>query len=212
METRRAPNRRGEGTKLREEILEAARALVEEGGEQSVSLRAVARGIGIAAPSIYAHFADREAIVSALVDEAFEELSEVIVSAMDREIDPVARLRSACAAYVEFAIGRPNRYQLAFAAREANSTPRASATRTFELLVDAVHACIEAGSSLSKDAFGDATAIWVALHGYATQRSARPAFPWPATEATLARIVDGLAVLITAPRSARKPKRRGKSG
>ena len=43
MPTRRTPNRRGEGAKLREDILDAARGLIEERGEQAVTLRAVAR-------------------------------------------------------------------------------------------------------------------------------------------------------------------------
>jgi AcrR family transcriptional regulator len=199
--TRRAPNRRGEGTKLRDEILQAARTLVEEGGEPAVTLRAVARNIGIAAPSIYAHFPDREAILSALVDEAFDELSDVVSSAMEGESKPVPRLRAACAAYLDFATRRPHRYQLAFAPREANAAPRASATRAFELLVGAVQACVESGASSSDDAFGNATAIWVALHGYATMHSSRPAFPWPPTEATLDRIVTALAGLDERPRT-----------
>jgi Tetracyclin repressor-like, C-terminal domain len=85
---------------------------------------------------------------------------------------------------------------------------RASATRSFEILVAAVGACIDARSSRSEDAFGDATAIWVALHGYATQRSSRPAFPWPAPDTMLARIVDGLALLDVQPAAARKRKRK----
>src|SRR5271154_1884030 len=102
MATKRAPNPRGEGVKLREEILDAARALVEEGGEQAVTLRSVARRVGIAAPSIYAHFADPDAILSVLVDEAFDELQGVVSSAMESVDDPIARLRAATAAYLDF--------------------------------------------------------------------------------------------------------------
>ena len=90
---------------------------------------------------------------------------------------------------------RPHRYELAFATRETNTTPRAAATSAFELLVNAVAACVQAGVSASDDPFGDATAIWVALHGYATLHASRPAFPWRPTDATLDRIVDALASL-----------------
>jgi AcrR family transcriptional regulator len=195
MENRRPPNRRGEGSKLRDEILQAARALVDDGGEAAVTLRAVARSIGIAAPSIYAHFPDRDAILDALVDEAFDELSAAVSSAISAETQPVARLRAGCAAYLDVATRHPNSYRLAFADREANALPRAGASRAFEFLVDAVHACIEIGASTSDDAFGNATAIWVALHGYATMHTSRPAFPWPPTQATLELIVTALAGL-----------------
>jgi AcrR family transcriptional regulator len=196
MQSARTRNPRGEGSRLREEILEAARALLEQDGEQHVSLRRIARQIGIAAPSIYAHFPDREAIVSALVDEAFDELSAVVTTAIDdTQDDPIAKLRAACAAYMEFAMERPNRYQLAFASRKSNAIPRESATRAFMLLVNAVKGCVDAGVSTSADPFGDATAIWVAMHGYATLRPSRPAFPWPDSDATLNRIVTALAGL-----------------
>jgi AcrR family transcriptional regulator len=189
----RTRNRRGEGARLREEILQAARALLEEDGERGVSLRRIARDVGIAAPSIYAHFPDRDEIVSALVDEAFDELSEAVTAAIDAHVDPAKRLWAACTAYMEFATLLPNRYDLAFASRDSNATPRASATRAFMLLVDAVSGCIDAGVSTSTDPFGDATAIWVAMHGYATLRPSRPAFPWPDSTATLNRIVSALA-------------------
>jgi AcrR family transcriptional regulator len=196
MQPGRTRNPRGEGSRLREEILEAARELLEQGGEQHVSLRRIARNIGIAAPSIYAHFPDREAVVGALVDEAFDELSAVVATAIDEaQDDPIAELRAACFAYMEFAMERPNRYQLAFASRESNAFPRESATRAFMLLVDAVKGCVDAGTSTSTDPFGDATAIWVAMHGYATLRPSRPAFPWPDSDATLNRIVAALAGL-----------------
>jgi AcrR family transcriptional regulator len=195
MPSGRTRNRRGEGARLREEILDAARTLIEDSGEQAVSLRSVARQVGIAAPSIYAHFPDREAIVSALVDEAFDELSAVVTSATDAASGPVAKLRAACAAYMDFAMRRPNRYQLAFASRESNAIPRDSATRAFALLVNAVAACIEAGMSTSTNPFADATAIWVAMHGYAVLYPSRPAFPWPEIDATLHRIVTALAGL-----------------
>jgi AcrR family transcriptional regulator len=199
MATQRARNPRGEGARLRDEILDAARLITEEHGEQAVTLRSVARSVGIAAPSIYAHFPDRDAILDALVDEAFAELSAVISAARAAQTDPLSSLRAGCAAYVDFAIRRPHQYQLAFGDRERNTSPRASATAAFEGLVNSVQACVEAGASSSTDPFGDAIAIWVALHGYATMHASRPAFPWPATDTTLDRIVDGLAGLSASP-------------
>jgi AcrR family transcriptional regulator len=199
MASGRTRNRRGEGARLRDEILDGARTLIEDSGEQAVSLRSVARQVGIAAPSIYAHFPDREAIVSALVDEAFDELSAAVTSATDAATGSVAKLRAACTAYMEFAMRRPNRYQLAFASRESNAIPRDSATRAFGLLVNAVAACVEADLSTSADPFADATAIWVAMHGYAVLYPSRPAFPWPDSDATLERIVTALGGLREPP-------------
>jgi AcrR family transcriptional regulator len=205
MGIRRSRNPRGQGSRLRHEILAAARVLVEEQGEQAVTLRSVASQVGIAAPSIYAHFPDREAIFDALIDEAFGELTTMVAAAMDCQAEPVKRLRAACAAYLDFAMLRPNRYQLAFAARQTNVTPRPAASIAFELLVNAIRGCVHTGESASIDPFGDATAIWVALHGYATLHASRPAFAWPPTDATLHRIVDALAALQPIPQHQRTP-------
>jgi AcrR family transcriptional regulator len=199
MSTGRTRNPRGQGARLRDEILDATRALIEQSGEQAVSLRSVARHVGIATQSIYAHFPNREAIISALVDEAFDELSATVIAATESIADPDAKLRAACTAYMDFATRRPNRYQLAFAARDSNAIPRDSATRAFGLLVDAVATSVKHGSSTSVDPFADATAIWVAMHGYAVLHASRPAFPWPDPNATLDRIVTALAGLHDPP-------------
>ena len=113
----RTRNRRGEGARLRDDILAAGVALLDEtGDEQAVTLRAVARRVGIAAPSIYVHFADRQAILHAIAVTAFTELTDWITDARDAAdaADPVARLRATCDAYLDFAEQRPQRYQVMF--------------------------------------------------------------------------------------------------
>ncbi len=119
MTTSRERNRRGEGGRLGADILAAATSLLEEtGSEEAVTLRAVARAVGIAAPSIYAHFPDRDAIVDAIVDEAFGELDDAITAAFDTETDPLRRLSAGAAAYLRFAEQRPHRYRLLFGRSE----------------------------------------------------------------------------------------------
>jgi AcrR family transcriptional regulator len=192
----RQRNRRGEGAKLASDILAAANALLEEtGSEDAVTLRAIARHIGIAAPSIYEHFPDRETIVEAVVDTAFVELHHTLQEALSGEPEPFARLRAGCLAYLQFGAERPNRYRVMFARHQHIApNPRPSPrVDPFELLVGALTDCVKAGVSTSNDPVGDATAIWVALHGYATLHPSLPGFPWPATETTLDRILSGLA-------------------
>jgi AcrR family transcriptional regulator len=199
----RRRNRRGEGARLRDEIVTAAAALLEEtGSEDAVTLRAVARRVGISAPAIYAHFADREAILQAVVAEAFAELAAATGEAAAGRADPLERLRAVCAAYLAFAEERPHRYRVLFARHRREGTvamtePKAAeellGAEAFAALVDAVGACVEAGCSRSADPVHDATALWVGLHGYATLRASVPAFPWPAPQALLATLVDRLA-------------------
>jgi hypothetical protein len=49
----------------------------------------------------------------------------------------------------------------------------------FSKLVDGIAACVQAGVSASTDVVADGTAVWVALHGAVTLRTALPRFPWP---------------------------------
>src|SRR5271165_5817767 len=76
---KRHRNPRGQGARLTEDIVAGALALIERtGSDEAVTLRAVAREVGIAAPSIYAHFPDRDAIIMAVVLRVFDELTAAI--------------------------------------------------------------------------------------------------------------------------------------
>ncbi|MFY9890801.1 MAG: TetR/AcrR family transcriptional regulator [Streptosporangiaceae bacterium] len=197
----RERNRRGQGTRLRAEILAGATQLLEDSGsEEAVTLRAIARQIGISAPSIYSHFPDREAIVDAIVDDAFSdfnaEISGSTEAARSAGASPAQCLRAGCAAYLRFAAERPNRYRLLFERRDligddALPVPPIR-TESFELLVASLQDCIDAGVSVSDDPVRDGTAIWVGLHGYATLHGLLPGFPWPADDVILDRIVFGM--------------------
>lgn len=200
----RPRNRRGEGERLRAEIVAVAAELLDAGGEQAVTLRDIARRIGIASPSIYAHFSQREAIVAAVVLQTFAELRAELDAARTRAgDDPAARLQALCAAYLAFSQGRPRRYRILFGGLWSDATvqPQASSTDAasrvgqdvFELLVQELEACRHAGRSASTDAHGDAAGLWAALHGLAQLRLAAPLFPWPAD--LLPRMVSRLALL-----------------
>ena len=109
-------NARGQGARLTEDIVSGALALIErEGTDEAVTLRAVAREIGIAAPSIYAHFPDRAAIMLAVVARVFDELTQAISQARRGAADdPVERLVAGCEAYVAFGLRTPARYRVLF--------------------------------------------------------------------------------------------------
>ncbi len=197
----RKRNLRGQGTRLREEIEAAALRLVDAGADP-ITLRAVAREAGISAPSIYDHFGDLEEIVSAVVDRCFTELTATVTAARDRREDPVERLEAGCGAYLAFAVRQPRRYALLFV-RERDPDPAAGASpatgaTAFATLVDGIAACAAAGASLSQDPFGDAVALWSAMHGYASLRMTQKGFPWPEEQATLQRIIHRLARIVEA--------------
>jgi AcrR family transcriptional regulator len=202
-------NARGQGTRLADDIMRGTLALVERtGSDEAVTLRAVAREVGIAAPSIYAHYADREAIIMAAVVQVFDELAAAIERAQATvSADPVQRLLAGCQAYLEYGLGHPARYGLLFSQRGVapedyckpvpmgpDGTPvLAFGAEAFSLLLQAIQECVETGVSASTDVLADATAVWVALHGAVTLRTALPAFPWPELAAFNRQLVLPLA-------------------
>jgi AcrR family transcriptional regulator len=203
----RARNRRGEGARLRDEIVAGAVALLDEtGDETSVTLRAVARRVGIAAPSIYRHFADQPSIMLAVVQQAFDELDAELRRAREAAGgDPRARLFAVCTGYLEFARKHPGRYRTMFGGLwmpdlEASSVTEADmhalGQGSMQLLVEVLGGCVAAGIATSTDPSADAVALWVGLHGLAHQQSVTVAFPWPPdiTErliVALAHLTDG---------------------
>ncbi|QXE35639.1 TetR/AcrR family transcriptional regulator [Streptomyces sp. GMY02] len=186
----RSPNRRGEGTRLRADILAAATDLLDHGDERAVTLRAVARRAGIATPSIYPHFPDRSAIVLAVVRAAFGELSGRLGAAVDAAgDDPRQRLYAVCHAYLDFAAAHPERYRamsgdirspsVANGVAIAND-PACPGAGALRILAGILADCVAAGYSTSTDPFADAVALWLGLHGFAHQRAVTRTFPWPA--------------------------------
>src|SRR4051812_5169829 len=108
----RPRNRRGEGERLRDEIIDAAQALIDESSDPTaVTLRAIARRAGISAPSIYPHFADIQAILDAVLERSFAELDGAVAQAMTDVVAPDARLIAGCLAYVRFGWEHRARYR-----------------------------------------------------------------------------------------------------
>ncbi|MFJ9690691.1 TetR/AcrR family transcriptional regulator [Kitasatospora sp. NPDC101183] len=200
----RPRNRRGEGARLREDIVAAAVELLDETGtETAVTLRAVARRVGIAAPSIYRHFPDQPAIMLAVVQQAFDELEARLRAALDEAEDgPRQRLFAYCHAYLGFSEDHPERYRTMFAGVWVPVLQDTAVTEedmltlgmgSLHLLADLLAACAAAGLAAVDDPWADAVALWLGLHGLAHQRAVTVAFPWP--EGIAERLITALAHL-----------------
>ncbi|MEU8632151.1 TetR/AcrR family transcriptional regulator [Amycolatopsis sp. NPDC048633] len=202
----RTRNRRGEGGRLREEIVAAAVDLLDESGDESaITLRSVARRAGIAAPSIYRHFPDQPAIMLAVVRRAFAELEAQLRADLDAAgDDPRERLFACCHSYLRFAQEHPERYRSMFgglwmpALHDTSVTADDVATlgdACTRLLTETLDDCVTAGQVTTTDPHADAVALWLGLHGLAHQRAVTVAFPWPPDIAD--RIITALAHLGT---------------
>jgi AcrR family transcriptional regulator len=175
---RRTPNRRGQGDRLRADLVQAASQLLERAdSEEALSLRAVARAVEIAPQSVYLHFPDRQALLGAVFEARFAELLAELRAAVEAETEPSARLRALCRAYCEYGLAHPGHYRVLF---RIPGTPdwephELKGRATLDLLADAVRAC----RPTEPDPARAAICLWASLHGLVTLRQDRSRFPWP---------------------------------
>jgi AcrR family transcriptional regulator len=86
---------------IRRRALDAARTLLDEGGEEKIQLRALAAKIGCGVASLYYHFADKDELLAALATEGFQEMDAAIARAMDKGRFP-RKIDAASAGYLTF--------------------------------------------------------------------------------------------------------------
>jgi len=148
---------------LRAACVRAAMELLEEGGETALSLRAVARRAGVSPAAPYRHYADREALVSAVAAVGYRELAERLAAAHPSPSTP-EQLASVAIAYVQFALERPALFRIMFGEPcDRDNDERVAQTAAVSLYVRE----IIQRSFPQADADALATAIWALVHGLA---------------------------------------------
>jgi AcrR family transcriptional regulator len=180
---------------LREEIIQAATDLLARPGDVNLlSLRAVAREVGIATTSIYPHFASLEELAGAVVARAFEQLDVARDAASESASDPGDALLARSKAYCRFAMSRPGLYQAMFQVRLPDALtlpePQAPGRRSFETLVESIERAQRSRGHADGDPRRLATLLWAALHGLVALRISRPNFPWPPLEDEVTAAVE----------------------
>ncbi len=178
----RRRNPRGEGARLREQLIAATAEVLDEVGDADrVSVRAIATRAGVSPTALYLHFPDRDALVAATVDAGFAAFNEALLTAAGEHDDPWAALAAMGRAYLRFAAAQPALYAVLFSARRPlDASPPREDDRTASLdgLASLLRACDPA---LDGDAgYQKALDVWSALHGFAMLRAARGAMDWPA--------------------------------
>ncbi|MFF2697168.1 TetR/AcrR family transcriptional regulator [Streptomyces cyaneofuscatus] len=148
---------------LRAACLRAARELLEEDGSAGLSLRAVARRAGVSATAPYRHYADREALVSAVAAEGYRELAGSLAQAHPAPSTP-DELAAVAVAYVQFALEHPALFRAMFAEPcDPTSAERVAATEAISQYVRTI-----VGATFPDvDADALSTTVWALVHGLA---------------------------------------------
>lgn len=112
------PKRTTQQADLQENIKETAWKQIAEFGVQTLSLRAIARELGITAPAIYNYFPRRDDLITALIIDAYTSFGDSQLAARDAVAadDLAGRLMAIGVAYRQWALTNPQRYLLIFGA------------------------------------------------------------------------------------------------
>jgi len=196
--TRRRRAQRGSGEQLRDEIIAATKQLLASArSTDDVSIRSVAQAVGVTAPSIYLHFADKDDLIAAVVIDVFGELDKAMLAAGASETTPMGKLRAFGRAYVAFAVSHPEHYR--FAAMEPciepqNAVDEVLASAAFSHFNETVVECIAAGVFADGDPLAITFDLWAAAHGAASLLVAKPYLPFGDVSAFTDRVLCAAAL------------------
>lgn len=124
-------------------MIEAAQLLLEDSPTHDISTREVCEAVGVGMPVLYQHFGDRNGLLSAVIDEAFNGYIERKRS-REHTVDPVTDLYACWDDYLDFAAANPALYRLMF----SPALPKVpdAAGRIFVLLTEALDRCAVVGA------------------------------------------------------------------
>ncbi len=182
---------RGEGDRLRQDLLESAAELMATHGDiESVSLRAVARHAGVSATAVYRHFDDHLDLLRQSVEYCWINFRDVLVASRESSPDPFAAFREMGEAYIRFALARPGQYRVLFSNRiDVGPTNESAGQSAFQLLIDIVAEMLAALGD-DRDPFFVAVQVHTWIHGIVDLCGGHPDMDWPSASSLL----DGLGI------------------
>ena len=156
---------------LREALLSAAVDSIREQGAENLSLRALARVVGVSQTAPYRHFADKNGLLVELARQTFDELSRVTSERIDPALNCAENLLRAGEAYLRYAIANPEKYRLIFGSsitqREQYPQLQTAARSAFNVLLQLMAEGAQRGEFLPTEPMLLANNCWSSIHGFA---------------------------------------------
>jgi AcrR family transcriptional regulator len=156
---------------LRTAVLAAAENIVEHEGVDALTLRAVARAVGVSHTAPKNHFGDLQGLLSELAALGYRRYGEVLAGAMNAAgSDPRTRMKAMGRAYVGFARAHPGMFLLMFRGERLDMTRaalRESIEQARQALRDATASIANVTPLPPLQLAARATASWALVHGFA---------------------------------------------
>lgn len=181
--------------KLPDACVAEALAIIEDQGLEGLSLREVARRLGVSHQAPYKHFPSRDHLLAEVVARAFASFAAAL-DARDRSEDATGDLRAMGIAYLRYALTHPLQYRLMFGSPlpdpERHPAMLARARHSFTLLRDALTRLVRAhGHEPRPDRIdADALFVWSTMHGLASALQTSALASLDVSPAVLANMSD----------------------
>jgi len=154
---------------LRQRILDAAQQLFVESGADGVSMRKVAELAGVSAPAIYRHYENKDDLLQEIIEIGLRTLDTYLQPALDAST-PLERLERLAERFLDFSIEQPRYFEFAFMIPSRSIADMRTELNernwvTFNLALEQIGACMEAGIFKKDDPLGAAITIWSGVYG-----------------------------------------------
>lgn len=193
---------RGQGPRLRQEIIDAAtELLIQRGDDKLVSIRDVAGYVGVTSPSLYMHFDSKNELLQAVCAHHFNQLDEQLERIVN---DGDVHIETLCAlgrAYVNFAVQTPVLYRIATMGDGQSATSKDTHfdNIAFRRIGLAVKTLTSDGVFRSGDESKIALELWTALHGCAALAISKPHLPFGDIDSFVYRVIRAACCSHLAP-------------
>jgi AcrR family transcriptional regulator len=155
---------------LREALLVKGLELLESSRDSDISLRELARDVGVSANAAYRHFANKEALMLAMAAEGFTRFSLGQLTAIQKGDTPKQQFMLAGRAYIDFACKNPALYRLMFgrfSASHRSDDMNSAGNIAFQGLINMIAKVLQADPK-SPEVDGAAIHAWSVVHGLST--------------------------------------------
>jgi len=167
---------------LREALILQTSMIISEEGQEIVTMRELARRLGVSRTAPYRHFEDKDALLAAVARRGFQRMNLIMLRVFETHQDkPLQQFRYLIAYYLSFAARSKGHYALMFGPifQQRRRYPRLAeaADETFAILAQVISLCQAREQMIASDPAVLAHIVWASLHGMASLHLDEPGDP-----------------------------------